>query len=269
MTVEEIEAIVGGYHGDAFGILGPHSVRKKSGKPRWEVRAFLPQADSAVVRTPTQRCAMIKEHPQGFFCAVLENEQEPYIILARLWDGREVEIDDPYRYGPQISDSDLYLYTEGTLHEAWRTLGAHVMDAGAAFSGAPSGVRFAVWAPNAECVTVTGEFNDWDPRRHPMRRRDGGVWEIFIPGMKEGATYKYNVRSRVAGYQQLKADPYAFYCETPPKSASVVWDLRKYEWQDAEWLETRLRQASPYKAVSPRFPWSARIPVNKVSRMRR
>ena len=86
-------------------------------------------------------------------------------------------------------------------------------------------MRFAVWAPNAENVTVAGEFNDWDIRRHPMRRRNGGVWELFIPGLGEGAAYKYNVRSRFAGYQQLKADPYAFYCETPPKSASVVWDL--------------------------------------------
>ena len=79
-------------------------------------------------------------------------------------------------------------------------------------------MRFAVWAPNAESVTVAGEFNDWDTRRHPMRRRNGGVWEIFIPGLGEGTAYKYNVRSRFAAYQQLKADPYAFECEMPPKS---------------------------------------------------
>ena len=85
---------------------------------------------------------------------------------------------------------------------------------------------------------MAGEFNDWDIRRHPMRRRNGGVWEIFIPGLGEGAAYKYNVRSRFAGYQQLKADPYAFYCETPPKSASVVWDIDSYQWQDAAWMES-------------------------------
>ena len=101
------------------------------------------------------------------------------------------------------------------------------------------GVRFAVWAPNAEDVTVAGEFNDWDIRRHPMRRRNGGVWEIFIPGLGEGTAYKYNVRSRFAGYQQLKADPYAFECETPPKSASVVWDIDRYQWNDAAWMERR------------------------------
>ena len=236
MTVEEIEAIVGGYHGDAFRILGPHAIRKKGGQARWEVRAFLPQAESAEVLVDGRRCAMAKMHAQGFFCATLNGDPQPYAICARLWDGREVAIDDPYRFGPRISDADLYLHTEGTLHEAWRTLGAHITEA----DGVP-GVRFAVWAPNAESVTVAGEFNDWDTRRHPMRRRDGGVWEIFIPGLGQGAAYKYHIRSRFAGYQQLKADPYAFYCETPPKSASVVWDIAAYQWQDAAWMESRAK----------------------------
>jgi 1,4-alpha-glucan branching enzyme len=179
---------------------------------------------------------MAKMHAQGFFCATLNGDPQPYTICARLWDGSDVVIDDPYRFGPRISDADLYLHTEGTLHEAWRTLGAHITEA----DGVP-GVRFAVWAPNAESVTVAGEFNDWDTRRHPMRRRDGGVWEIFIPGLGQGAAYKYHIRSRFAGYQQLKADPYAFYCETPPKSASVVWDIAAYQWQDAAWMESRAK----------------------------
>jgi 1,4-alpha-glucan branching enzyme len=234
MTAEEIEAIVGGYHGDAFRILGPHAIRKKGGQARWEVRAFLPQAESAEVLVDGRRCAMAKLHAQGFFCATMNGDPQPYTISACLWDGREAAIDDPYRFGPRISDADLYLHTEGTLHEAWRTLGAHITEA----DGVP-GVRFAVWAPNAETVTVAGEFNDWDTRRHPMRRRDGGVWEIFIPGLGQGAAYKYHIRSRFAGYQQLKADPYAFYCETPPKSASVVWDIARYQWQDATWMELR------------------------------
>jgi 1,4-alpha-glucan branching enzyme len=235
MTVEEIEAIAGGYHGDAFRILGPHSVRKKGGQARWEVRAFLPQAESAAVVTAGERTEMARKHPQGFFCASLEGDPQSYLIHARLADGREIEIDDPYRFGPQLSDSDLYLHTEGTLFEAWNTLGAHLTECQGV-----SGVRFAVWAPNAISVTVAGEFNDWDIRRHPMRWRNGGVWELFIPGLREGAAYKYNVRSRYAGYQQLKADPYAFYCETPPKSASVVWNPFKHPWKDAAWMEARV-----------------------------
>jgi 1,4-alpha-glucan branching enzyme len=234
MTVEEIEAIVGGYHGDAFRVLGPHSVRKKGGQARWEVRAFLPQAETVDLVEGDERRPMEKRHAQGFFCAVLAGDPRPYRFRAKLWDGREIELDDPYRYGPQISDTDLYLHTEGTLYEAYKVLGAHPVEA-----EGTCGVRFAVWAPNAESVTLSGEFNDWDIRRHPMRRRSGGVWEMFMPGLGEGATYKYNIRSRFAGYQQLKADPYAFYCETPPKSASVVWNIARHQWGDAAWMEAR------------------------------
>src|SRR5262245_47151139 len=138
MTVEEIEAIAGGYHGDAFRILGPHSVRKKGGQPRWEVRAFLPQAESAVVIADNEQTEMARKHAAGFFCASLAGDPRPYVIRVRLHDGREIQIDDPYRFGPQLSDSDLYLHTEGTLHEAWHTLGAHIVE-----SQGVSGVRFA------------------------------------------------------------------------------------------------------------------------------
>jgi 1,4-alpha-glucan branching enzyme len=236
MTVEEMEAIVGGYHGDAFRVLGPHSVRKKGGQARWEVRAFLPQAESAAVVIGDEARPMEKKHAQGFFCGSLAGEPRAYRLRSKLWDGSEIEFDDPYLYGPQVSDTDLYLHTEGTLQEAYRVLGAHVLTI-----DGTAGVRFAVWAPNAENVTVTGEFNEWDVRRHPMRRRNGGVWEIFIPGLGEGTAYKYNIRSRFAGYQQLKADPYAFYCEMPPKSASVVWDIGKHQWNDAAWMEARAK----------------------------
>ena len=236
MTGEDIDAIVGGYHGDAFRVLGPHSIRKKQSQGRWEVRAFLPQAESADVLIGEQPYAMSKQNEQGFFCAVLNGSPQRYRIRALLWDGRRIEMEDPYRFGPLISDSDLYLHTEGTLHEAYLSLGAHIVDV-----DGMRGVRFAVWAPNAECATVTGEFNDWDTRRHPMRRRNAGIWELFLPGLAAGTTYKYHIRSRLNGYQQLKADPYAFYCEMPPKSASVVWDIAKYQWGDAAWLETRAK----------------------------
>jgi 1,4-alpha-glucan branching enzyme len=243
MTGEDIDAIVGGYHGDAFRVLGPHSTRRKQSQGRWEVRAFLPQAESADVLIAGQPFPMDKQNEQGFFCASLQGGPQRYSIRAMLWDGRSVEIEDPYRFGPLISDSDLYLHTEGTLNEAYLSLGAHLVEVDGV-----RGVRFAVWAPNAECATVTGEFNDWDTRRHPMRRRNGGVWELFIPGLAAGTAYKYYIRSRIAGYRQLKADPYAFYCETPPKSASVVWDIAKYQWSDAAWMETRAKTAELLKS---------------------
>ncbi|MBV9508104.1 MAG: 1,4-alpha-glucan branching protein GlgB [Acidobacteriia bacterium] len=234
MTAVEIEAIVGGYHGDPFRVLGPHGVRKKEGHGRWVVRAFLPQAESAEIIVGRSACPMVKRHDDGFFVAALQGDPGRYQIRARLWDGRVTEFEDPYRFGTLISDLDLHLHGEGTLYQAYKTLGAHVTS-----SDGVSGVRFAVWAPNADVVSIAGDFNDWDIRRHPMRRRSGGVWELFLPGLSPGVTYKYNVRSRFAGHQQLKADPYAFYCELPPKSASVVWDINRYQWNDAEWMQAR------------------------------
>ncbi len=234
MTARDIEAIVGGYHGDPFRILGPHTIRKKGAPDRWEVRAFLPQAESVEVTSGDERYTTSKRHSDGFFVASLNASPQRYTLHARLWDGREIELEDPYRFPPQLSDHDLHLHGEGTLYHAYESFGAHV-----ACSEGVTGVRFAVWAPNAETVSVAGDFNDWDIRRHPMRQRSGGVWEIFLPGLAPGVAYKYFIRSRFVGYKQLKADPYAFYCEHPPKSASVVWDITHYQWNDGGWIETR------------------------------
>src|SRR5579883_3332293 len=234
MTAEEIEAIAGGYHGDAFRILGPHAVRKRGGQARWEVRAFLPQAQSAEVVLGDKLWPMARQHSEGFFVATLPGEVGPYRIRALLFSGAAIDFEDPYRFPPLVSDFDLHLHSEGTLYAAYETLGAHLVECG----GIP-GVRFAVWAPNAEAVTVVGDFNQWDARRHPMRRRNAGVWELFVPELGEGVNYKFNVRSRFRAFQQLKADPYAFYCEVPPKSASVVWNLDKYQWRDEAWMEER------------------------------
>jgi 1,4-alpha-glucan branching enzyme len=101
------------------------------------------------------------------------------------------------------------------------------------------GVRFAVWAPNAEVVSVVGDFNDWDERRHPMRSRSGGVWEVFLPGVGAGTNYKYSVRAPSRGFRQQKADPYGFAMEVPPKSASIVCDLEAYQWNDQQWMDAR------------------------------
>jgi 1,4-alpha-glucan branching enzyme len=234
MTVEEIEAIAGGYHEDAFRILGPHAVTTIDHQPHWEVRVFLPQAQAACVSIASQVCAMQKKHSDGFFVAVMDGEPQPYRIQARLWDGSTTEFEDPYRFPPLVSDFDLHLHGEGTNYESYNMLGGHLTG----INGV-RGVRFSVWAPNAEVVSVVGDFNQWDARRHPMRRRNGGVWEIFVPGVDEGAPYKYNVRSRFHAYQQMKADPYAFGSEAPPKSASVVVDLDRHEWHDAAWMEAR------------------------------
>jgi 1,4-alpha-glucan branching enzyme len=224
MKHDEIEAIVGGYHGDPFHILGPHAVAPGRAKT-WEVRAFLPQAESVEIVADGVSTPMSRQHRQGFFVASLKGKPASYRLRLALWNGTALEIDDPYRFPPLLPDFDLHLHAEGTNYESYRSLGAHLTTCEGV-----AGVRFAVWAPNAEVVTLVGEFNDWDTRRHPMRLRSSGVWELFIPGLGPGAAYKYFVRSRFHGYQQLKADPFAFACEVPPKSASLVADLDSYQW---------------------------------------
>jgi len=234
MTASDIEAIVGGYHGDAFRILGPHTIQKRHGQPHWEVRAFLPHAQCAEVLIDGRAWPMVRRHKEGFYVAQIEGEQQSYRLRAKLFDGASVEFDDPYRFPPLLSSFELHLHSEGTHFEAYNMLGAHLVEVEGV-----RGTRFAVWAPNAEVVALAADFNQWDTRRHPMRLRDGGVWEIFIPGAAEACAYKYNVRSRLHAYRQLKADPYAFFCEVPPKSASVVWNIDKYQWQDGAWMQAR------------------------------
>jgi 1,4-alpha-glucan branching enzyme len=236
MTVSGMEAIVGGYHGDPFRILGPHRVRKVRGKPCWEVRAFLPFAKTAAVLIGDGVHPMKRTHDQGFFVAELEGTPEAYRFRIERWHGQVDEVDDAFRFPPLLTDFELHLHGEGTNFETYRTMGAHAVECEGV-----RGVRFAVWAPNAIVVSVVGPFNDWDTRCHAMRLRTGGVWEIFIPGIGEGALYKFLVKSRYLGYQQQKADPYAFFAETPPRTASVVWDIDKYQWNDQAWTERRGR----------------------------
>jgi 1,4-alpha-glucan branching enzyme len=234
MNAAAMEAIVGGYHGDAFSVLGPHPVNIEKGKVAWEVRAFLPQAKSAQIVIDGSTTEMEKRHRDGFYVAELRREPGAYQFLIEDWHGGSKVIEDPYRFWTVITDFDLHLHSEGTLYEAWMSFGAHL----ATLDGV-DGVRFAVWAPNAEFVSVAGDFNDWDTRRHPMRLRNSGVWEIFLPGVLEGQSYKYLVRSKNFGHQQLKADPYGFRTEVPPKSASIVCDIGTYEWRDEAWMTTR------------------------------
>ncbi len=133
-----------------------------------------------------------------------------------------------------LTDLDLHLHAEGTHYRAWLKMGAHPTT-----HNGVEGAHFAVWAPNATAVSVVGDFNGWDARKHPMKpHRNSGIWQTFIPGLRPGDIYKYEVRGR-NGYCQQKADPYGFAAELRPKSASRVWDLRQYRWNDADWLARR------------------------------
>ncbi|MEQ1885737.1 MAG: 1,4-alpha-glucan branching protein GlgB [Bryobacteraceae bacterium] len=149
---------------------------------------------------------------------------------------------------PLLTPFELHLHGEGTHYESYRMMGAHVLRAGDPQTGT-EGVRFTVWAPNAEQVSVVGDFNHWDGTRHPMNRRDGGVWELFIPGLGQGTHYKYVVRSR-SGQEQERIDPYAFFAEVPPRTASIVWKLDNHQWNDSDWMETRAQRKFLHEAVS-------------------
>ncbi len=141
-----------------------------------------------------------------------------------------------------LTEHDIYLFREGTHVRAHEKLGAHPLARG---PDREQGTHFAVWAPNAASVSVVGDFNGWNPASHALAPRpdSSGIWEGLVPGAHTGSLYKYHIVSRHAGYSVDKSDPYAFYCETPPRTASVVWDL-SYEWGDAQWMGSRARANS-------------------------
>jgi 1,4-alpha-glucan branching enzyme len=233
--LEEIESLLNAEHSDPFHILGAHIVEWEE-KPAIAVRAYLPGAEQVWVRHDSELFPSRRIHSDGFFEAVFPNEAQvfPYRLRARYGEGNEPEFEDPYRFPPFLSEYDLYLLGEGTHYKSYEKLGVHLTE----FEGI-QGVAFAVWAPNARRVSVVGNFNNWDGRRHPMRvRGSSGVWELFVPGLEEGEVYKYEVKGG-HDYLGFKADPYAFFAELRPKSASVVHDINDYVWHDQAWMEAR------------------------------
>ncbi len=233
---EDLEAILRGRHGDPFSVLGMHVIGPE-GEEHVEVRAFLPEAAEAwVVGEQGRRHPMGRVAPEGFFLAQWAHGRSfPYRIGLKTEEGVAAEIYDPYAFQPVLTDYDIHLIGEGSHYEKYEKLGAHTVE----LHGC-RGVHFAVWAPNATSVTVMGDFNRWDNRRHPMRLLgSSGVWEIFVPGLGEGQIYKFCIRSRDQNIEAVKADPYGFYFEQRPKSASIVWDINKYPWEDAAWMAKR------------------------------
>ncbi|MFN7224889.1 MAG: 1,4-alpha-glucan branching protein GlgB [Paracoccaceae bacterium] len=221
-------AIVEGRHGDPFSVLGPHQRHGKC-----VVTAFVPGAEKLWVLTGKSGKELVATHwGQGLFLCVLP-KKSAYRLRAE-GHGTTWEFEDPFRFGPVMGELDEYLLGEGTHQRLWQVLGAHLI----AHEGV-EGTHFAVWAPNAERVSVVGDFNIWDGRRHPMRRRGAtGVWETFVPSLGEGATYKYEIRGPGGQLMPLKADPVGFGSEHPPANASVVRTLSG-DFHDAGWMETR------------------------------
>jgi 1,4-alpha-glucan branching enzyme len=200
------------------------------------IRACVPAADHITVTgNGLNAIHMTRRHPAGIFEVCIPDAKEipDYRLQVTYLDGVTAEVDDPYRYGRVLTDYDLYLFGEGKHTRIYDKLGAHPMTIGVA-----DGVHFAVWAPNAKRVSVVGDFNAWDGRRHPMRSLgSSGVWEIFIPAAAVGDRYKFEILSRF-GEVLLKSDPFGFQFELPPLSASIVC-TPQYQWRDEEWLRLR------------------------------
>ncbi|MFL9824506.1 1,4-alpha-glucan branching protein GlgB [Rhodoplanes sp. SY1] len=215
VVTPEAHAIIGGYHADPFRYLGPHV---DHGQPI--VRVYLPGARQVRVRYPDGQEAELKRlHDAGLFSGLVPSNGRDYRLLATWGKGEAITLDDPYRFGPVFSDLDLYLMGEGTHLQIYDRLGAHTM-----MHEGVQGVAFGVFAPNARRVSVVGDFNFWDGRRHAMRVRGNGFWEIFIPDAKSGDKYKYEIVGPHSSSPLLKADPYAFSAEVRPLTASVIVD---------------------------------------------
>ncbi len=231
-------------HWDPFGLLGPHEIKADGRKARI-IRAFLPEARRAWVidlsrGEPGERIEMDRVHNDGFYEKVFSdrNAPFPYRLAVENHQGHVWDFVDPYQFGPVLTEYDLYLLGEGTHYKNYERLGAHLVT-----HEGFKGVHFAVWAPNAERVSVIGNFNHWDGRRHPLRScGPTGIWEIFIPDLSQGEVYKFEIKSRYHGYMVEKSDPYGFHAEMRPQTASIVWDITKFQWHDDEWMANRAQR---------------------------
>ena len=211
----EAYAVIEGRHSDPFHYLGPHVEGDAA-----LVRVFLPDAEGvAIVDDQGRQSDLARIHDAGLFEGRLANGSRRYRVRARYGE-RQLEIEDPYRFPPILSDLDLYLLGEGTHMHLYEKLGAHPM----VLDGV-SGVAFAVLAPDARRVSVVGDFNAWDGRRHAMRVRGNGFWEIFVPEAEPGDKYKYEIIAPDGRMLPLKSDPLAFAAEPRPRTASIVVDL--------------------------------------------
>lgn len=238
VTDDELSRILHASHYDPFQVLGAHVVERE-GRPMVAVRAFLPQAERVwVAPLDGEPQPMIRKEGSDFFEAQFPDRTAIFGYRLRILDkaGSESQTADPYSFLPVLGDLDLQLFNEGNHFRTYEKLGAHLMTLG----GAP-GCLFAVWAPNAQRVSVVGDFNAWDGRRHAMRERgSSGIWELFVPGVAAGALYKYEIRTPT-GALVRKADPQGFYAEVRPNTASVVWDIGQHAWGDADWLAARAK----------------------------
>jgi 1,4-alpha-glucan branching enzyme len=227
MTTSEIELVVRREHADPHHVLGAHP--SDGGVV---VRAFRPAARRVLARPDgIEPIALEQRHPAGLFEGVVDGAELPmrYELEVSYPDGNTFTLLDPYSFPPTFGELDLHLAGEGRHEDIYERLGAHVRE----LEGV-TGTAFAVWAPSARAVSVVGDFNSWDGRLNPMRSLGAsGIWEIFLPGVEEGVAYKFEILAQ-SGEIRMKADPFAFQTQVPPRTDSVVHRSR-YRWKDSDW----------------------------------
>ncbi len=257
----QLESLARGEQNDPFHLLGPHPATHAETQGIL-VRTFLPGAERVWLipaGANAEAVEMKPRAPSGFFEHFFPNQKIPFPYRLQMQPSgpnpaetavketvettgelpiERIEIYDPYRFPPVLSEFDLYLIGEGTHQHLYEKLGARPME----LEGV-AGVHFAVWAPNATGVRLLCNLNGWDGRAHPFRTRGiSGVWELFVPGLGVGEHYKYEIHSHSEPRVQQKSDPVGFHAELRPRTASIVWPLNGYEWSDGEWMERRAKQ---------------------------
>lgn len=247
MQWPEIEAIIYSEHDRPKQILGPHKVPDGV-----VVQAYFPDAESCALLVKGNEPMVMTEVDKNYFAVLMPDKDIPkYSYQVTYGEDNVVSCRDTYAFPATIQIEHIKKFQAGIHYEIYKVLGAHPMSVQGV-----KGVRFAVWAPDAVRVSVVGDFNQWDGRRHPMQRRDGDIHELFIPGLKEGDIYKYEVKIK-GDTVVLKSDPYGTLMQKRPDNASVVYDIqKKHSWEDSAWLSKRKKTAGKEK---PEFAYELHL----------
>lgn len=240
----QIENLLNGVHKNPHSILGIHEEGEKL-----RIRVYNPNSKSVKAKDldTNKEYQLARVDERGLFECTVDDKREPfkYQLTHTTLQGTNYTTIDPYVFWPTVSDYDLFLFNQGNHHRIYEKLGCHLMEAEGV-----KGASFAVWVPSAQRVSVVGNFNQWDGRTHQMRMiGSSGVWELFIPGLTKGDIYKYEIKTP-SGEIYVKSDPYALFAEKSPQTASVVYDLDNYMWNDEPWLEKRQKESVLDKPVN-------------------
>ncbi len=248
LSNEIITSISDGSHGDPFSVLGLQSIVEKKTE-KLVIRAFRPEAEQIYALIGKAKPIELQRvSDEGLFEIVVPRRKNrfDYRLLVKPFNGNNFEIIDAYNYSSLLSNFDLQLWGEGNHQKAYEFMGAHPRE----IDGV-GGVHFVVTAPSAYRVSVIGSFNNWDGRVHGMRKfHEQGLWEIFIPHVASGDNYKFEIKTPVQEAPLKKADPFAFYAELRPGTASIVADIEEFEWSDKKWVENRKKHQAQDQPIS-------------------